>query len=125
MKQVLLADDEEMVLRLVSRYLQYLNYDVIECSNGTQALNCMKAFPDRIGLAILDLNLPDIPGIMLAHKIKEINPDLPILLSSGESIDIDETNRNRPEKLIHALLLKPFSLQHFSEVVNSVMGSRE
>ena len=61
MKKVLILEDEENIRSFVVINLQRAGYEAIEAANGQQALDCLREHPD-VGVAILDIMLPDIDG---------------------------------------------------------------
>jgi DNA-binding response OmpR family regulator len=122
LKHVLIADDEEMVLKLLARFLERLNYLAIGCLNGTEAMERLVLKKDDIGLAILDLNLPDITGIQLAIHLKEIKPCLKIIISTGDPITASEINNAYGHQLVDKVLNKPFSLSIFENVIHGILG---
>lgn len=81
---VLVVDDEEAIRQVASDMLTFLGYTVITASSGEKAIECMKtgARPDVV---LLDLVMPGISGFQTLHKLREIDPGLPILISSGYS----------------------------------------
>ncbi|HCC54827.1 MAG TPA: two-component system response regulator [Desulfobulbaceae bacterium] len=81
MKKILLVDDEDSIHLLYREELEDKGYEVHSALSGEEALIQMKIIvPDLI---ILDINMPGINGIDVLRQIKEINPSLPVILSSA------------------------------------------
>lgn len=81
MKKILLVDDEDSIHLLYREELEDEGYEVHSALSGEEALIQMKIIvPDLI---ILDINMPGINGIDVLRQIKEINPSLPVILSSA------------------------------------------
>jgi DNA-binding response OmpR family regulator len=81
MKRILLVDDEDSIHLLYREELEDEGYEVHSALSGEEALIQMKIIvPDLI---ILDINMPGINGIDVLRQIKEINPSLPVILSSA------------------------------------------
>jgi len=106
---ILLVDDEEMVLDSGEKMLRILDYDVITASGGKAALETYKLRQEDIDMVILDMVMPDMGGDEVYKKLREIDPDAKVLISSGYSIDglpegfsVDETAQ---------FLHKPFGLK--------------
>ncbi len=72
MIKILIVEDERNQRILLKNLLQKENYKVIEAENGNEAINICKE--EEIDLILLDQKLPDISGIEILKKIKEINP---------------------------------------------------
>ncbi|OGQ94704.1 MAG: two-component system response regulator [Deltaproteobacteria bacterium RIFOXYD12_FULL_57_12] len=81
MKKILLVDDEEGIHLLYREELEEEGYEVHSALRGADALEKLKIIsPD---LVILDINMPDMNGIEVLRRMKEINPRLPVILSTA------------------------------------------
>lgn len=81
MKKILLVDDEESIHLLYREELEDEGYEVHSAMSGEEAMKILKTLsPDLI---ILDINMPGMNGIEALRKIKENNPNLPVILSSA------------------------------------------
>ena len=85
-ERVLLVDDEDIILDVGSRILEKLGYEVLIANNGKKAIEIFKENADRIDMVILDMVMPDMGGGDTYDRLKEIDPDIKTLLSSGYSI---------------------------------------
>lgn len=84
---VLVVDDEKEIADLVELYLKNEGYQVFKFYNGTDALHC--AFHENIDLAILDIMLPDIDGLVICQKMREAYTFSIIMLTAKET-EIDK-----------------------------------
>jgi DNA-binding response OmpR family regulator len=80
-KRILLVDDEEGIQLLYREEFEEEGYVVISAYNGDEALEKFNREPPD--LVILDINMPGMSGIEVLRRMKEINPDLPVILSSA------------------------------------------
>jgi len=81
MKKILLIDDEESIHLLYREELEEEGYEVHSALSGEEALDKLHIIsPD---LVILDINMPGMNGIDVLRRIKEINSNLPVILSSA------------------------------------------
>lgn len=80
-KKVLLVDDEEKLLESIARRLRLLGFDPITAGDGLTALDL--AMKHSIDLAIVDLQMPDMNGLVTITKLKEIQPGLKTILLTG------------------------------------------
>lgn len=80
-KRILLVDDEEGIQLLYREEFEEDGYEVISAYNGEEALE--KFSQDSPDLVILDINMPGMSGIEALRRMKEINPDLPVILCSA------------------------------------------
>jgi two-component system response regulator AtoC len=79
--KILLVDDEEKFLNSIAERLRLLGFDPLKASSGRHALELAKNA--RIDLAIVDLKMPDMDGMVTITKLKEIYPDLRSVLLTG------------------------------------------
>jgi CheY-like chemotaxis protein len=80
-KRILLVDDEEGIQLLYREEFEDEGYQVQSAYNGEEALEMFKKDPPD--LVILDINMPGMNGIEVLRQMKEIRPDLPVILSSA------------------------------------------
>ncbi len=67
--QILVADDEPAVALAIKSALKFCGYPVSIASNGTSALECLRAEPDRFSVVLSDLNMPGLSGIALVKAL--------------------------------------------------------
>ena len=79
--KILLVDDEEKFLNSIAERMRLLGFDPLKASSGRQALEL--ASNTRIDLAIVDLKMPDMDGLVTITKLKEIYPELRSVLLTG------------------------------------------
>ena len=88
MAKILVADDEQLIRKLINDCLSKEGHEVIEAEDGLQALNIFKSYKD-IDMALLDIMMPEIDGWEVCRKIRETS-GIPILLVSARSQDFDQ-----------------------------------
>ena len=116
---ILFVDDEEIVLDTGARMLEKLGYRVLEAESGMTAINVYKNNIEEIDMVILDMIMPKMDGGKTYEKIKEINPNVKVLLASGSSIDGQATEiLNRG---CDGFIQKPFDLLNLSGKLNEVL----
>jgi len=84
---VLFVDDEDMIIEVVGEMLEQLGYKVLTAESGTEAIETYKKNKEQIDIVILDMVMPDMSGGEAYDKLKQINPDIKVLLASGYSLD--------------------------------------
>jgi two-component system cell cycle sensor histidine kinase/response regulator CckA len=84
---LLLVDDEDSVRLVAKRMLEQLGYHIVLASNGDEGLEIYQRERHRIDLVILDMIMPGMGGAEFYQKVKEIDPMVKVLLSSGYSLD--------------------------------------
>ncbi len=104
-ERILFVDDEELLVRLGAKHLRDLGYQVSGHTNSTEALAAFHQTPRSFDLVITDQTMPNLTGTELARKIREVRPDLPVILITGFSTGIAEAQAQAVG--IHTCLLKP------------------
>ncbi|MGE0494707.1 MAG: ATP-binding protein [Vulcanimicrobiota bacterium] len=103
---VLVVDDEAPIRRICRRLLQKSGHQVLEASDGVEALQRLAEEP-AIELVVLDLTMPRKDGVQTLLELRQSWPHLPVILASGYSEQSLETDVSR---LAQGFLKKPFSL---------------
>ncbi len=86
--KILIVDDEELIVRLLSVSLRSDGYQTVSAFNGDEGLEVFKAeSPD---IVVTDLKMPGMDGLELLKKIKEIDPEKEVIIVTGHG-DIDST----------------------------------
>jgi len=116
---LLIVDDEELVLNVGVNMLEKLGYSVLAAKNGTEAVDIFKANKDKIKMVILDIIMPDMGGGEVYDKIKAINPEVKVLLSSGYSVDGQAIELL--ERGCNGFMPKPFTLEELSGKITQIM----
>lgn len=89
MKKVLILEDEENIRSFVVINLQRAGYVAIEAATGQEALDRLQENPD-IGVAILDIMLPDIDGFEVCRRIRASNKQLGIIMLTARTQEMDK-----------------------------------
>lgn len=89
MKKVLILEDELNIRSFVVINLKRAGYDAIEAGTGKEALECLEKNPD-IGVAILDVMLPDIDGFEVCRSIRTTNKQIGIIMLTARSQEMDK-----------------------------------
>jgi DNA-binding NtrC family response regulator len=77
------VDDDELILRTLRRTLRKLGFDTLTASGGEEALRLYKEHGQRIRLVLLDVIMPGMSGQQTFKALKELDPKVKVLISSG------------------------------------------
>jgi excisionase family DNA binding protein len=116
--KVLVVDDEEGIRDLLSRTLAMADYDVDTTSDGVSALESIRN--DGYKLVIADLRMPGMDGLTLIREVKQINPQLPIIIITGyssESSAIEAVNLG-----VSGYLTKPVGIPQVLAAAAKALG---
>lgn len=89
MKKVLILEDEVSIRSFVVINLKRAGYDVLEAGTGMEALDLLNHNPD-IGVAILDIMLPDIDGFEVCRNIRATNKQIGIIMLTARTQEMDK-----------------------------------
>ncbi len=116
---ILLVEDEEMVRKVVRRTLAAQGYEVIEATNGREALELALTDPSRISLVLTDVMMPIMGGPELARQLWAAFPEFKIIFLSGYAPDTVFTESALPPGAI--LVEKPFAIENLIAKVREVI----
>ncbi len=117
-RSILYLDDEPMVLNSMIKLLGHAGLQVHGYSDQQTALNFLHSAATRVDVVVTDYNMPGLSGLDVAKKVREIRPDLPVIIASGF---IDEELRSQAEEAgVKALISKPFSTKAFCDLVQQL-----
>ena len=117
-KKILLVDDDQTILELLTDLLTSYNYKVISVPNGTLALEEFSKRRD-FDLIIIDKIMKDMDGLIVIELIRNINKTMPIILTTGscETLDGDLTRLN-----ITKIIKKPFNFDLLLEEIKELLS---
>jgi len=116
---LLLVDDEDMIVDVGCGIIDKLGYKSLTAKSGEEAIGVYKKNHDKIDMVILDMIMPDMDGGETYDKLKEINPDIKVLLSSGYSINGQATEIL--ERGCNGFIQKPFNMADLSKKIREVL----
>lgn len=126
---ILIVDDQEMVRTLVADLLTDLDYEVITACDGHDALDLYGRMMEEaqardrpehpVDLVILDMILPKIDGMETFDRLRELNPDVRVILSSGYDVD-DRVNELLGRGAL-GFIQKPYHIEALLNMVGKVL----
>ena len=116
---VLLADDEELIRLATSRVLEHAGLEVLTAVNGQHAVDLFLKHASRIDMAVLDLDMPGLDGEQAFMRLHQLEPDLPVLISSGY-VDADRENALL-DAGVTGILSKPYDSATLLRTIESVL----
>ncbi len=117
--RIIVADDNDQVLDLVSRILSSPKYSLALGTNGIEALNEFRSRP--ADLVITDFDMPYMNGIDLASHVKSLSPSTPVILMTGS--DAETVREKALGNGIDHFLFKPFSPKDLKVIVEAFCWS--
>jgi CheY-like chemotaxis protein len=118
---VLVVEDEKQVRVLAQQALEISGYKVFFAEDGIQAVSLYQEIGNEIDLVILDMIMPKMGGWECFHKLKEINPEVKILIMTGYTTDGSAHDFYKEGAL--GIIEKPFDLEEFTQYVSKAINS--
>ncbi len=135
---VLLVDDEDMIIDVGSWMLKRLGYEVLVARSGKEAIEIVSKalraegkeeeryapgpMPPAPDMVILDMIMPEMGGGETYDRLREINPDITVLLSSGYSINGQATEIL--ERGCNGFIQKPFNMKGLSRSIRGILDNK-
>jgi signal transduction histidine kinase/DNA-binding response OmpR family regulator len=119
-ERILVVDDEPAIAEILSHLLQILGYDCLAYTKPVDALDEFRRDPGSWSAVISDFTMPELTGKELALEIHRIEPNIPILLTSGYEA-VDEGAHRDPDH-IAAFIPKPFQTGDIARVLHRCLA---
>ena len=116
---ILFIDDEEIIIDVARDMLEILGYTVMVAQNGPDAIETYTQHKDKIDLVIQDMVMPGMNGADVFKALKEINPDVKVILASGYVMN--KQIATVMEQGCRAFMQKPFRLEDLSIKIREVL----
>ena len=121
--RVLFVDDEESIVQMALDLLGHFGLDVVAMTSSALALTEFRAAPDRFDVAVIDLTMPEISGLALAEFVRQIRPDIPIVLCSG--LVSEETLDAAALLDITAVISKPYTTTELTAAIDEAVSRHQ
>ena len=116
----LIVDDEETVLDIESLMLQKIGFNTLRATNSAEACQLYEDKKEDIDIVVLDMIMPDETGASTYKRLKKLNPDIRVLITSGM-----EKNGNVDEILNdgqNGFIQKPFKFAELTKNIDTVLS---
>ena len=118
--RILVVDDEQQLLKVLTRYLAKLGYGVVASSSTEEAWEHIRAAPESYSLALIDATMPGMSAEELTRLILTTNPRIRVIAASGYPITLEEFASPDPNRV--TFLHKPFSPDTLAELVRRLLS---
>ncbi len=118
---ILVVDDEENIRELLTSILTRFNHNVTTATDGMEGIAAFRN--EDYDIVFTDLGMPEMSGWEVAQQIKNIDPNVMMVLVTGWGIELDENELKK--KNIDSVISKPFQIKQILDVVSEVLESRQ
>jgi len=115
--RALLVDDEDIILESTGAALEAMGFEVVQARDGQEALDAFTAPGAEWALVLMDLTMPRMDGATAFARMRELGPEVPVILSSG--YDRQALEGAQPE----AFVQKPYRLRELNQLIRGVLGA--
>ncbi len=116
-KKILVIEDDQEVLEMLTDYLTFLGYTVTPAKDGLEGIKEIKS--KLYDLVVTDLTMPFVSGVGIINVLKKDHPDIPVIAITGYGHDAEELARENHADLI---LGKPFDIDKFKEAIIDLLS---
>lgn len=116
-KTILFVDDESYLAEVGQEMLEDYGYEVDIETVAANAFEMFEKNPDRYDLLITDYTMPGMTGDVLMEKVREIRPDIPVVVATGIGLPQDVMARIKTA----TLLMKPFDMDDLISTVGNLL----
>jgi PAS domain S-box-containing protein len=116
---ILIADDEPMVRNLARQALERCGYSVLTAENGQDAVEIFRRHAE-IAAVLMDLTMPVMGGGEAFHRMNELRPEIPIVISSGYG---ENAVRERFSSALAGVIRKPYGISELQEKIAAVLAA--
>ncbi len=122
-ERVLLVDDEQVTAQTQEMMIEKLGYKVTSHTDCVKALEQFKTDPYQFDIVITDMTMPKMTGIQFIDKIKTIRTDIPAIICTGYS---EQINKETSEDLgFQGYISKPVRLKEIAHIIRQVLDRQQ
>jgi DNA-binding NtrC family response regulator len=120
--KLLIVDDDPDIVQVLKRGLQKNSFLVNAFTNPEEALQSFKSDAESYCLVVSDMRMPALSGIQLARKVKEINPNVKVILMTAFEIRDSEFSKVFPSTQVDGFVQKPIGIKDLTKKILSVIS---
>ncbi len=121
-ESILFVDDDASIVLVQKKIFEMYGYNVISFVSSQDALKEFNSRFEIFDIAIFDMAMPKMTGLDLAHKIKQIRPEIPVIITTGFSEKIN--NDSYLDMGVDGFLMKPVSKEESLTLIRYLLDKR-
>ncbi|MHC4066124.1 MAG: response regulator [Planctomycetota bacterium] len=119
-RTILIVDDEPMIRYVLRAHLADSGYAVLEAGTGAEALDLYELHGHAIDAVILDLHMPGLSGEECYARLRRIDPQVRVIVSTGSSVEYKPDTQALQG--VAAIVEKPFKLADFKQLLDGILS---
>jgi DNA-binding NtrC family response regulator len=123
--RLLIVDDEYDIVQVLKLGLQQNGFLVDGFTNSEEALQSLKSNAESYCLVLSDVRMPGLSGIQLAKRVKEINPNVKVVLMTAFEIRDNEFSKVFPSTRVDGFVQKPIGIRELTNKILNITGVSE
>ena len=120
--KLLIVDDDSDIVQVLKMGLLKNGFSVGAFTNPQEALQSFKSDAESYCLVLSDIRMPGISGIQLSKKIKEVNPNVKVVLMTAFEIRDNEFSKVFPSAQVDGFVQKPIGIKELTDKILSLIG---
>jgi DNA-binding NtrC family response regulator len=120
--KLLIVDDDPDIVQVLKMGLVRNGFSVEAFTNPQEALQSFKSDAESYCLVLSDIRMPSLSGIQLSKKIKEVNPNVKVVLMTAFEIKDNEFSKVFPSTHIDGFVQKPIGIKDLTDKILSLIG---
>ena len=120
-KRILICEDDESLLKLLSQILEMVGFEVIAAEDGQEGLNAYLEAPGSLSMVVTDIAMPKMSGTELAEQIRAKGFNHPIVAITGDESSIPQNLLDT--EIVNTVIKKPLALPVFANQIKQILSS--
>ena len=120
--KLLIVDDDSDIVQVLKMGLVKNGFSVQAFTNPQKALQSFKSDAESYCLVLSDIRMPSLSGIQLSRKLKEVNPNVKVVLMTAFEIRDDEFSKVFPSTQVDGFVQKPIGIKDLTDKILSLIG---
>ena len=122
LSRLLVVDDDPDIVQVLKMGLLKNGFSVEAFTNPQEALQSFKSDAESYCLVLSDIRMPSLSGIQLSRKVKEINPNVKVVLMTSFEINDNEFSKVFPSTQVDGFVQKPIGIKELTDKILSLIG---
>ena len=123
--KLLIVDDDSDIVQVLKMGLLKKGFSVEAFTNPKEALQSFKSNAESYCLVLSDMRMPALSGIQLSKKVKEVNPNVKVILMTAFEVRDSEFSKVFPSTHVDGFVQKPISIKDLTDKILTFIGNTE